>query len=196
MNETSTRTEIRAARLRPPLRRGAILAVVLAVAFVAWLLLKDDDKSSSSKSPNAGSEAAAVAASPADLAQISREVGHPVYWVGPRAGYTYELTKTESGNVYIRYLPEGVDVGDTRPDFLVVGTYPLQGAYAGVKKEGTREGAVTKKLPDNGLAVANANRRRSVYFAYPDSGLQIEVYDRSPQVARDLVFQGKIRPVR
>jgi hypothetical protein len=175
---------------------GAIVAVAVAAAFVAWLLIKDDDNSSSTSKPaNEGSEQA-VAASPAELVQISRDVGHPIYWAGSKSGYTYELTKTESGNVYIRYLPEGVDVGDGRPDFLVVGTYPLRGAYAGVKKEAIREGAVTKELPDKGLAVANAGRRRSVYFAYPDSGLQIEVYDPSPQIARDLVFQGKIRPVR
>jgi hypothetical protein len=171
--------------------------VALAVAFVVWLVVKDDDNSSSSSSPSAsGQQAPATAASPSELAAISREVGHPVYWAGPKAGYTYELTRTGSGNLYIRYLPKGVDVGDGRPDFLVVGTYPLRGAYAGVKKEATREGAITQKLPGGGLAVANGNRRSSVYFAYPDSGLQIEVYDPSPQVARDLVFQGKIRPVR
>jgi hypothetical protein len=176
---------------RRTVRAGAVVAVVAAAAFLAWLLVKDDGGSS-----NKAAESLPVAASATELRRLAESAGHPVYWAGKRPGYTYELTRTESGSVYIRYLPPGVEVGDKRPDFLTVGTYQLRGAYAGIRREAKREGAVSRRLPGGGLAVANEQRRKSVHFAYPDSGLQVEVYAPSPNVARELVFDGRIRPVR
>jgi hypothetical protein len=35
-------------------------------------------------------------------------VKHPVYWAGPRPSYTYELTRTSDGRIFVRYLPTGV----------------------------------------------------------------------------------------
>ena len=77
---------------------------------------------------------AGIAASVGDLKALAARLGHPIYWAGPRAGYTYELTQTPSGKVYIRYLPSGTKVGDPRPRFLTVATYPFPGAYAAVAK--------------------------------------------------------------
>jgi hypothetical protein len=192
MNGTTVVSGKERARLgRRNLRLGAVVAVAGAAAFLAWLLVKDDDGSSSQATRNLP-----VAASVGDLRNLARTVDHPVYWAGKRPGYTYELTRTETGNVYIRYLPPGVNVGDKRADFLTVGTYQLRGAYAGVTREAKKEGAVSQRLPGGGLAVANEQRRKSVHFAYPDSGLQVEVYAPSPNVARKLVFDGRIRPVR
>jgi hypothetical protein len=39
-------------------------------------------------------------------------------------------------------------------------------------------------------------QRKSVYFSYPRSGYQVEVYDPSPQQARTLVLGGKITPIK
>ena len=39
----------------------------------------------------------AKAASLVDLKSLARTHNHPIYWVGPRAGYTYELARTRSG---------------------------------------------------------------------------------------------------
>jgi hypothetical protein len=178
------------ARSARRLRLGAVVAIAVVVAFVVWLIAKDDDGGSN------GSRGEPTAASVADLSALSRSVGHPIYWAGPRSGYTYELTHTNRGNIYVRYLPKGAKVGDGRPLFTTVGTYPLSRAYEGVRREAQRKGAVTKRLANGGLAVANPKRRSSVYFAYPSSGFQIEVYDPSPKRARDLVFSGLVRPVR
>ncbi len=179
------------ARSARRLRVGAVVAVAVAVAFVVWLIAKDDGGGGSN-----GARGEPTAASVGDLSALSRSVGHPIYWAGPRSGYTYELTHTNRGNVYVRYLPKGVKVGDGRPLFTTVGTYPLARAYDGVRREAQRTGAITKRLGNGGLAVANPKRRSSVYFAYPRSGFQIEVYDPSPKRARDLVFSGLVRPVR
>jgi hypothetical protein len=34
----------------------------------------------------------------------------PIYWIGPKQHYLYELTRTQKGNVLIRYLPPGANV--------------------------------------------------------------------------------------
>jgi hypothetical protein len=45
------------------------------------------------------------------LASLAASVGHPVYWAGPRANVTYELTQTADGRIFVRYLPKGTPVG-------------------------------------------------------------------------------------
>ena len=79
-----------------------------------WL----DDKGSGAASP------ASSAASVAQLRGIPAETGHPLYWAGRRSEFTYELTRTADGNVYVRYLPPGIPVGAREPNYLTIGTYP------------------------------------------------------------------------
>lgn len=174
------------------LRLGAVIAVALGVAFLVWLLaIKDDGGGTSSE------EAAAVeAASIAELKALPASVGHDVYWAGPRSGYTYELTKTTDGKIYIRYLPPGVQVRDTRPDFLTVGTYLYPRAFAAAKKSSRRGTAFKTTLSGGGIAYTRKQFPRSVFFAYPGSDYMQEVYDRSPTRARSLVTKGRVRPIR
>jgi hypothetical protein len=172
------------------LRVGAVIAVALAVAFLVWLLvIKDDDGDKSSPS-------SVEAASIAELKALPASVGHDVYWAGPKPGYTYELTKTNDGKIYIRYLPPGVQLGDKRPDFLTVGTYLYLHAFAAARKA-SRSGTVFKAtLPGGGVAYARKGIPRSVFFAFPGSDYLQEVYDRSPKRARSLVTEGQVRPIR
>lgn len=171
----------------PSMRAGAIVTIVLVVAFFAWLLLKDDGDGNSGKS-------AAQAASEADLRDLPASTGHPVYWAGPQPGTTYELTKTESGRIFIRYLPAEVQVGDSRPDYLTVATYPYRDAYATLRKLAKKEGALSRNV-SGGIAVSAPNRPESVYLAFRDEDLQVEVYDPSASRARQLAFSGRIRPI-
>jgi hypothetical protein len=134
-----------------------------------------------------------VAASLGDLKALAARVGHPIYWAGPRPGYTYELTQTPSGKVYIRYLPSGVRVGDPRAGFLTVATYPLPNAYAAVAK--TAKGAVKIGLVHGGVAVVDSAYPKSIHLAFPGISYQIEVFDPSPSIGRRLVASGSITPV-
>jgi len=74
-----------------------------------------------------------------------------VYWAGAPSKDTYELTRTTDGRTDIRYLPPGVAVGDTRPDYLTVGTYPLTNAYALVRTTAARSHVEPLRLADGGL---------------------------------------------
>lgn len=172
----------------PHLRLGALIALGLATFLVGWLFLGGDDKSSR---PSTG----ASSASEAELREFAASASHPVYWAGARPGQKYELTKTSDGRVYVRYLPEGAQAGDPRPQFLTVGTYPRASAYAELKRASRAEGAIARKLPQGGLAVLSKGSS-SVYFGYPDAAYQVEVYAPSPGTARNLVVAGQIVPVR
>src|SRR3954470_11056586 len=103
-------------------RLGAVIAVVAAAAVVAWLILKDDDDGEQC------GNAVPRASTPQDLRSFAQTVDIPVYWAGTRPGVTYELTETPRCNVYIRYLPRGVEVGNRRPDYTTIGTYPYKNA--------------------------------------------------------------------
>ena len=92
------------------------------------------------------------------LREAAREVEHPVYWLGPRSGFTYELTRLPNGQVYIRYLPEGVEVGDPRPEFDTIGTYPAQDGLAAAE---TAAGADAEgSSSPTGAKPSSARRRR------------------------------------
>ena len=130
----------------------------------------------------------------AGLRALPASLGHPVYWAGPRAGTTYELTKTPDGRVYVRYLTGGARVGSPLPNFLTIGTYVVPNAAAAVRTAAAQPGAIRVPVP-GGFGFYNRARPTSVYFAYPGSNVQVETYDPSAAVARQLVETGAIKPV-
>ncbi len=174
----------------PHLRLGALVAIGLAAFFVGWLVMNRG--SDTPAAPATG----ASAASESELRTFAESVSHPVYWAGPKDGYTYELTRTTDGRVYVRYLPEGTEVGDPRSRFLTIGTYPRAGAFAELKRAARAKGAISLKLDRNGLAVFSEAKPTSVYFGYPDARYQVEVYNPSPDEARRLALSGQVVPVR
>lgn len=174
----------------PRLRIGAAVALALAAGLVTWLLVRHTGHSSA---PQARS--GAVAATVAELRGLPAALGHPVYWAGARTGRRFELTRTADGRVYIRYLPATAKVGDPRPNFLAVGTYPQAHPFAQVQAAARRPGASTLTLPAGGLAVYDRKRPTSIYLAYPGSTVQVEVYDPDPAQARQLVRSGRITEI-
>jgi hypothetical protein len=171
----------------PQVRLGALIALGLATFLVGWLMLGGKDKPSTQSSVSGVSEA--------QLREFAASAPNPVYWAGARTGQTYELFRTSDGRVYVRYLPAGVKVGDPRPQFLTVGTYPVQKAFAAVKRIGRAPGATTRQLPGGGIAVFSS-ATPSVYFAYPGAKYQVEVFTPSPSSARNLVLGGQVVPIR
>ncbi len=135
-----------------------------------------------------------IAASATRVRTLAATLDHPLYWLGAKAGFTYELTQTSDGRIYIRYLPKGVEVGVDTP-YLTVATYPLEGAFAAVKRSAAESGAKTTKLAGGGLAVVDASYPKSVHLAYPGSNYQVEVFDPSPAQAHAVVASGQVQPV-
>jgi hypothetical protein len=183
----------------PSVRIGAVVAIALAAAFVVWLIVRGTDDSSSSsttgQTTTAAAAAAPVAASPATLRALADEVGHPVYWVGPRQNRTYELTRTSNGRIFIRYLPPDAEVGNRSARYTIVGTYPVENALEVLQRLSTQPGEKSAPAPGGGLAVYSTSSPRNVYVAYPGSDVQIEVFDPSAKRALRLVTSGRVAPV-
>jgi hypothetical protein len=180
--------------LRPELRVGAIVAVALAAAAVVWLLARDDSGGSSATTPNVAA-IPAVSASPGRLRDLSVEAGRPIYWLGPQADRTYELTRTTLDRIYVRYLPSGVAVGTTEAKYPLVGTYPVDSAYDVLTQLAKRSGESSFTAPKGGFAVYSTEQPTNIYLAYPGSDVQIEVFDPSAERARELVASGHVVPV-
>jgi hypothetical protein len=164
-------------------------AVVAVIAVAAWLLIGRGDGDEDEGAP------ASAGVSLGKLKQIAATIPHPVYWAGSRSGTTYELTRTQDGRVYIRYLPLGTEPGSSRGDFLTIGTYPQDKAFSTLKATARKQGASTIRLGGGGLAFRDVNRPSSVYAAYPGSDYQIEVFDPSGAKALQLVRAGKVAPL-
>lgn len=171
-------------------RLGALVALGLAAFFIGWLVM-NRDSDETTRAPGSG----AAAASESELRSFAGSVSHPVYWAGPKDGYTYELTRTTDSRVYVRYLPKGTEVGDPGSRFLTVGTYPRARAFAELQRAARAKGAISLKLERGGLAVFSDARPTSVYFGYPDARYQVEVYHPSPNEARRLALAGQVVPV-
>ena len=170
-------------------RLGAVIAVAVAFGLGAWLLVRDGDSDSNTE------RAKPVATTVADLRVLDEQSGHPVYWVGRLPGTKSEVTRTGNGNVYIRYLSDDAAIGDERPNYLTVGSYPFKRAYATLRKSARQQGTKSGSLPNGGIYIISRERPNSVYAAYRGTDLQIEVFSPSASQARQLVASGKIRPV-
>lgn len=169
-------------------RIGAVLAIVAAAGFLVWLLfIRTSDDESTVPTP--------VAAGEADLTTLAAEVGHPIYWAGSRDGAPLELTQTEGGNIFVRYLEADAEIGDPDPDFLTVGTYPFPDAIDALEKIGDKKGAEVHPIEGGGVVLTQEAFPNSFYLAYPGEDLQIEVYGPDSEEALDLATSGRIRPL-
>ncbi len=165
------------------------LGVAIAALAVLWLLVSGGSKAT----PAHGGVPTIV--SQGQLERFAGSLDYPVYWAGPKPGFSYELTAGR-GRVWVRYLPAGAEAGDPSPSFLVVGTYEQPDSFANLRRGAKDRGAVSKSISDGGLLVYNTTRPTSVYFSYPGVRYQVEVYSPSPEAALGLVTGGKATPVR
>jgi hypothetical protein len=142
----------------------------IKLSAAAWL---EKSKSGSSSATRAPANTTTISA----LESLPKAVGHPVYWAGARTGFTYELTHTSDGRIYIRYLPAGVAVGTASPNFLTVGTYPVKDAVTTVKAIGQKQGGSLVRVAGGGFAAVDPDHPLSTYVAYPGSDYKVEVFD-------------------
>ena len=170
-------------------RRLIGATAVAAVALLAWLVLRSDGES---EEPAPG-EPAIVSAE--ELVERAGELGAPVYWLGERDGAEYELTETASGQIYVRYLPDGAEAGDPRTEFDIVGTYPTADAVGALRREQQRVGGRLARTDDGAVLLIDPANDSSAHLAYPGSDVQIEVYGGEPGRALRLAARGEVQPV-
>lgn len=192
-----TAVEVKQPAAAPFSKQAALLLPVLAllvvavVVFTAVLLLRGHGTDQTAL-PSVGTPASV---SESQLKALAAQSDQPIYWAGPKQG-AYELTRTTDGRVYVRYLSSADQVGDRTPSHLTIGTYPTKQAFTTIKRAATRAGGVSVKIENGGLLVFNDSTPKSVYFSYPKSSYEVEVYDPSPFQARKLVLGGSIEQIR
>lgn len=180
-------------------QRATVIALAaILVGAGAWGLTacnRDGDTASSA------TEAASMVSGEArmvetdELGDLPDEVGHAVFWAGPQPGATLEFSHDDAGNVHIRYLTGGAEVGDPNQGYLNIGSYPFPGAYDATRELANGPGVV-RVSQHGGIGFFDPANPYSVIIAwpaYPD--LQVEVYDPEKNRALEYVRAGGIVPV-
>jgi hypothetical protein len=175
----------------PRVQVGGLILIAVAAVVVAWLLLGRDDSSPSARPPQTVAETPPIKVSPRGLRTLSAAFNEPIYWIGPRSGYTYELTRLSDGKIYVRYLPPGVKVNEEQGQHTIVATYPFPDALEALEETAGEHFDV----PGGGTGLVDATRTTSVHLAFPDEDFQVEVFDPAPGRARELAESGDVAPV-
>jgi hypothetical protein len=180
-----------------PRRLAIVVVAAIAVTVLVWLIVRGGGTPSATPATTSTASSVAplgpIAATPSTLATFAAALQRRIYWAGPRPGATYEFTETSAGNLYVRYLPKGVRVGDKRAAFRVIATYPYPGALAALAALAGTKG---ERLAGGGLAVPSTDYAKSVHVAYPGVPYEIEVFDPVPGRALAIARSGQVRPIR
>jgi len=165
----------------------AVLSVALIAAVAVWVL-RDDSSAPAADEP--------TAMSASELSDFASEQDAPVYWLGERTNASYELTDSESGRIYIRYLTGDADAGDERAKFITIATYPSKDGVAALRKAAREEnGAKLGKTDDGAVLLIDPASPNNAHLAYRDANLQIEIYSPVPGEALRLAARGDVEPV-
>lgn len=173
-----------------------IAAILVGVA--VWGLTacnRDGDPSSASEGVSMANTGDARIVSDDELTGLPEEVGHSLFWAGPKSGTQVEFSSDGTGNVHLRYLTDGAEAGDPNQSYLNIGSYPFAGAYEATRKlaEGPN---VVKVTEHEGTGFYDPNNPYSVIIAWPsEPDLQVEVYDPVKNRALEVVRSGDIVPV-
>jgi hypothetical protein len=192
--------DIRKANLKNPDAKTArmglvVLLVALIVLFGGIALLSGGSGGGSSEGTESEGEAVALSAS--ELVAQTKSLGHPVYWIGPRSGTTsYELTTSPEGSVYIRYLTGDAEAGDSRSNYLTVGTYPVPEAAQALQDATTGAEETEELTQHEGYEVLGSAETTNAYVVFDDQpDLQIEVFSPQAGEAVKLASSGFLKPV-
>jgi hypothetical protein len=177
--------------------RLRVLVLIAAIVASSLLLIAGCGDDNSSTTDSTAETAAIPVQGPTEVtADELRALAEKqtIYWSGEIPDTKLELTVTDSGNVFVRYLPEDAEIGTTRPA-LTVSTYPAASAYELLQAEAQKTGAPTEQLEGGGLVMVDKKAPTNVYLAYPGSDFQVEVYDHSPDESLGRIMTGDVEPV-
>ncbi len=164
----------------------------LIAAMTLTLALLPGCGGSDSESDRQASPGSAEVVSPDSLREVSSEGTAPIYWAGEQEGTELELSQPDEDRTYVRYLTGDAAAGDERADFLTVSTYVQPNAVAVLRRQSKRSGGTMGHAPGDATVYYDRTNPSSVYFAYPGSSVEVEVYDPNFERALRLVNSGQI----
>jgi hypothetical protein len=173
-------------------RRGvalvtAVITLVLTLGFSSLFATNPLDTTTLAARISGG-----VALSEGELRDVVKTLGETVYWAGPERGAKYTINAQNVGAIYVRYLPGGKGISDTKADYRVIATYKEANGYDATLAAGNQPNGVSVPRPDNtGVIYFNKNSPTNVYLAFKSQPFQIEVFDPSAETALALANDDK-----
>lgn len=129
-----------------------------------------------------------VALSASELRDVVVAKKLTVYWAGPQDGAKYTLIATTPGVAFVRYLPGGVGLNDTKTLFRAIGTYAQKNAFAVSTAGAAANGNVGFVNADGNAVFYSKARPTNVYVGIKGKDIQVEVFDPVVDQALGLVL--------
>jgi hypothetical protein len=185
------------------LSQNSKTALLMLASFIVGSLITYGITNINSAAPAASASAfteviaGKVALTENELIDAVKKLGVDVYWAGPVDGAMYTLSAPAEGQVYLRYLPNGDGLTDTKPNYVVIATYTTADAFTSTQAAGNQSNGVTF-INNQGAAVYyNKDVPTNVYVAYPNLNYQIEVFSPIAATALDIASkQGALKLVK
>lgn len=137
-----------------------------------------------------------VALSAGELRSVVAAKKLTVYWAGPQDGAKYTLIATTPGVAFVRYLPGGVGLNDTKTLFRAIGTYTQKNAFAVSTAGASATGNVGFVNADGNAVFYSKARPSNVYVGIKGKDIQVEVFDPVVDQALGLVLvKGQVRQI-
>ena len=178
-------------------------ALLMVAAFLAGSIITYSFTSLSTPTPVSSTStfteviAGKVALTESELIAAVKKLGVDVYWAGPVKGAKYTLAVPADGQAYVRYLPNGDGLTDTKPNYVVIATYTTTNAFSATQAAGNQSNGVTFINAEGAAVYYNKDTPTNVYVAYPNLNYQIEVFDPIAATALDIASkQGALRLVK
>jgi len=132
-----------------------------------------------------------------ELVSAVQQLGVDVYWAGPVEGAKYTLSAPAEGQVFVRYLPNGEGLTDTKANYVVIATYAASDAFTSTQAAGNQTNGVTFISTQGAAIFYSKDAPTNVYVAYPNIDIQVEVFSPIAQTALDIASkQGALRLVK
>ena len=179
-----------------------LITIILTAIFSSLLTFILTSNSSSTKSVSQVSTftqvtTGKVALSESELIAAVKELGVDVYWAGPVKDAKYTLAVPADGQAYVRYLPYGQGIDDTKPNYVVIATYTTEEAFTSTQAAGNTSNGVTFINPEGAAVYYSKDTPTNVYVAYPNLNYQIEVFHPVAATALDIASKaGALRLIK
>jgi hypothetical protein len=132
-----------------------------------------------------------------ELISAAKQLGVDVYWAGPVDGAKYTISAPAEGQVYVRYLPNGEGLTDTKANYVVIATYATSDAFTATQAAGNQTNGVTFINSQGAAVFYSKDAPTNVYVAYQNIDIQVEVFSPIAQTALDIASkQGALRLVK
>ena len=138
-----------------------------------------------------------VSLTESELVDAVKQLGVDVYWAGPVKNAKYTLAVPADGQAYVRYLPNGQGIEDTKPNYVVIATYTTADAFTATQAAGNTSNGMTFVNSEGAAVYYNKDAPTNVYVAYPNLNYQIEVFDPIATTALEIASKtGALRLVK